>query len=59
MATYKVEDSEFAKLKGKTILITGCSTGIGRSTVDLAFRTSFSIVTYVPPYLPKSLISVL
>ncbi|KAK8220075.1 hypothetical protein M8818_000491 [Zalaria obscura] len=36
MTTYKLEDSELEGLKGKTILITGCATGIGRATVLIA-----------------------
>lgn len=36
MTTYKVDDDEFAVLQAKTILLTGCSTGIGRETAYLA-----------------------
>lgn len=41
MTTYKLEDSELEGLKGKTILITGCATGIGRATVLIAHSRLF------------------
>lgn len=40
MTTYTVDDKEFAALKGKTVLITGSVTGIGRATVHLAYGES-------------------
>ena len=36
MTTYKIDDTDFAVLRGKTVLITGSVTGIGRATVYLA-----------------------
>ena len=36
MSTYALKDSDLPKLKGKTILITGASTGIGRATAKIA-----------------------
>ena len=36
MTEYKIDDSEFASLRGKTVLLTGCATGIGRATAYLA-----------------------
>ncbi|EKD19251.1 uncharacterized protein L3040_009309 [Drepanopeziza brunnea f. sp. 'multigermtubi'] len=44
MTTIKVDDAEFSKLQGKTILITGCATGIGRATVDLAFQNGANLI---------------
>jgi NAD(P)-dependent dehydrogenase (short-subunit alcohol dehydrogenase family) len=38
MTAYKIDDAEFAALHGKTILITGCATGIGRAAAVLAHR---------------------
>ncbi|KFY94442.1 hypothetical protein V500_03251 [Pseudogymnoascus sp. VKM F-4518 (FW-2643)] len=38
MTTYDLKDSELEALKGKTLLITGASTGIGRDTVKLAHK---------------------
>lgn len=37
MTTYLIDDEDFAVLKGKTVLITGSVTGIGRAAVDLAY----------------------
>jgi NADPH:quinone reductase-like Zn-dependent oxidoreductase len=36
MTTYEVQDDELDALKGKTVLIIGGVTGIGRATVLLA-----------------------
>jgi len=36
MTDYEVKDSELESLRGKTILIIGAATGIGRATVLLA-----------------------
>jgi NAD(P)-dependent dehydrogenase (short-subunit alcohol dehydrogenase family) len=36
MTTYDFKDVELLALKGKTILVTGASTGIGRETVKVA-----------------------
>jgi NAD(P)-dependent dehydrogenase (short-subunit alcohol dehydrogenase family) len=36
MTTYDFTEVELQALKGKTILITGASTGIGRDTVKIA-----------------------
>jgi NADPH:quinone reductase-like Zn-dependent oxidoreductase len=36
MTTYHFEEIELQALKGKTLLITGASTGIGRETVKIA-----------------------
>lgn len=44
MTTYDLKDSELESLKGKTLLITGASTGIGRDTVKLAHSV------YLPDY---------
>lgn len=38
MSAYTVSDSEFQKLEGKVILVTGGAAGIGRAIVDLAHR---------------------
>jgi NADPH:quinone reductase-like Zn-dependent oxidoreductase len=37
-ASYSVLDSELETLRGKTILIIGAATGIGKATVVLAHR---------------------
>ncbi|KAH8595664.1 hypothetical protein B0O99DRAFT_709264 [Bisporella sp. PMI_857] len=44
MTTYDVDDVEFTALKRKTILITGCATGIGRSAVDLAYQNGANLI---------------
>lgn len=38
MTTYQLKDEELHALKGKTILITGAATGIGRAAVDIMHR---------------------
>jgi hypothetical protein len=40
MTTYNFDDSEFAGLKGKTVVLTGCATGIGRAAANLAYVSS-------------------
>lgn len=44
MATYNIADSEFGALKGKTVLLTGCATGIGRSTAYLAHKHGANLI---------------
>ncbi|KAK3326926.1 hypothetical protein B0T19DRAFT_420396 [Cercophora scortea] len=44
MTTYSVDDAEFAALKGKTVLLTGCSTGIGRATAYLAHKHGANLI---------------
>lgn len=36
MTTYDLDDSEFEALKGKTIIVTGGASGIGRAAVQIA-----------------------
>jgi len=43
MTTYNFDPADLQKLKGKTILITGASTGIGRDTVKIAHRHGANI----------------
>ncbi|KFY79217.1 hypothetical protein V499_01752 [Pseudogymnoascus sp. VKM F-103] len=43
MTTYDFKDVELLALKGKTILVTGASTGIGRETVKVAHRYGANI----------------
>jgi NAD(P)-dependent dehydrogenase (short-subunit alcohol dehydrogenase family) len=38
MASFQIKDSELEALQGKTVLIVGAATGIGRATVFLAHR---------------------
>ncbi|KKY20212.1 putative short-chain dehydrogenase reductase sdr [Diplodia seriata] len=38
MTTYHLDDSEFQALKGKTIIITGAASGIGRAAVQIAHK---------------------
>ncbi|KAG4413954.1 hypothetical protein IFR04_012921 [Cadophora malorum] len=44
MTTYPTDDLDFGSLRGKTILITGGVTGIGRATVDLAHQYGANLV---------------
>ncbi|KAI0121268.1 hypothetical protein BJ170DRAFT_644282 [Xylariales sp. AK1849] len=44
MTTYHVDEAEFAGLKGKTILLTGCATGIGRATAILAHKNGANLI---------------
>jgi BRCT domain type II-containing protein len=37
MTTYDFKEQELQGLKGKTIIITGASTGIGRDTAKIAY----------------------
>lgn len=37
MTTYDLDDSEFEALKGKTIIVTGGASGIGRAAVQIAY----------------------
>lgn len=43
MTTY--ERPDLTQLKGKTIILTGCATGIGRATAKLAYREYFFRLT--------------
>ncbi|EKG10478.1 Short-chain dehydrogenase/reductase SDR [Macrophomina phaseolina MS6] len=38
MTTYELEDAEFEALKGKTIIVTGGASGIGRAAVKIAHK---------------------
>ncbi|KAF2459623.1 hypothetical protein BDY21DRAFT_194027 [Lineolata rhizophorae] len=38
MTTYEIDDKEWAKLKGKTVVIVGSATGIGRAAVEMAHK---------------------
>lgn len=40
MTTYELEDAEFEALKGKTIIVTGGASGIGRAAVKIAHSES-------------------
>ncbi|KAJ9149268.1 NAD(P)-binding protein [Pleurostoma richardsiae] len=44
MTTYHIDDSDFASLWGKTILLTGCATGIGRQTAYLAHKNGANLI---------------
>lgn len=43
MTTYKIEQSEWAKLNGKTILIVGGCTGLGRAAVEIAHKNNANV----------------
>ncbi|KAB5580384.1 hypothetical protein GE09DRAFT_1279303 [Coniochaeta sp. 2T2.1] len=44
MTTYSVDDAEFEVLRSKTILLTGCSSGIGRATAYLAHKYGANLI---------------
>ncbi|EXJ73910.1 uncharacterized protein A1O5_02204 [Cladophialophora psammophila CBS 110553] len=44
MTTYQVDQEQLKSLKGKTILITGCASGIGRATAELAHRNGANLI---------------
>lgn len=47
MTSYEVKDSDLDALGGKTVLIVGAATGIGRSTVLLAHRKYTTIFPFL------------
>ncbi|KAK9415450.1 putative NAD(P)-binding protein [Seiridium unicorne] len=44
MTTYRVDDAEFAGLSGRTVLLTGCATGIGRAAAVLAHKYGANLI---------------
>ncbi|KAJ5890132.1 hypothetical protein N7504_010942 [Penicillium tannophilum] len=44
MTTYTINEAELKNLKSKTILVTGCSTGIGRATAQIAHANGANLV---------------
>jgi len=43
MTTYTFDPSELKALKGKTIILTGCSSGIGRETAKIAYENGANL----------------
>lgn len=52
MTNYEVKDSELEALRGRTILIIGAASGIGRATVLLAHRKTSLPLLHDPFELP-------
>ncbi|KAK1765132.1 hypothetical protein QBC33DRAFT_495819 [Phialemonium atrogriseum] len=44
MTTYHVDDAEFSGLRGRTVLLTGCATGIGREAAHLAHKHGANLI---------------
>ncbi|KAJ5631314.1 uncharacterized protein N7484_011414 [Penicillium longicatenatum] len=44
MTTYTINEAELKQLKSKTILVTGCSTGIGRATAQIAHANGANLI---------------